>query len=73
MASGRVYDHARGLVDHDQILVLVGDRERGVGRVIHVIGSRARIDLDLLSGRDDVPLGPDRAVDRAHFPAAQGS
>jgi len=68
-----VDDEARGLVDHEQMLVLVGDAER-----FCLLDSRFRHDLalgnlegDLLALLDAVALRAALAVDRDRSPLAQ--
>lgn len=63
MAAGGMYDHAGGLIDHHQILVLVGDLERRL-----LVGHQPRledrvVDLDRLPGHHQMAFGHERAVD----------
>src|ERR1700754_508903 len=62
VAVARVDDDTRRLVDHEQVLVLVGDREaRGLDR--GALDGRLRLDLDLLAAAEEVALGLRDAVD----------
>ena len=59
-------DDAGGLVDHEQVLVLVGDRELAPAAPA-ASASGAAVDATRLAAASDVALGPRRAVD-AHEP-----
>jgi hypothetical protein len=62
--AGRVHDHAGWLVDDQQVLVLVGDRERRrrVGDID--LGLRRRGDRDRLAAAEPVVLARGRPVER---------
>src|SRR4051794_31233313 len=62
VALARMYDDARGLVDDDQVLVLVGDRERrGRDRLARRLGRG--LDVDPLAAVEHVALGLGHAID----------
>ena len=65
VTSGRVHDHAGRLVDHEQVLVLIGDAELGLRLRRQCLTRRngGIVDLDRLTRLDEVALGPERAVD----------
>ena len=63
VAPRRVHHHARRLVDHEQVLVLVGDREGHRGRRSVGLPQVRGFDVHDLPGRNRMALGPDRAVD----------
>ena len=74
MAPARVHDESRRLVDDQQLVVLVGNRDVGrVDRLRH--GDRGLVDLDRVAGRQLVALGHDRPVDghRAGVDQARGA
>ena len=62
VARARVHDHAGGLVDDEQVLVLPRDRVRGVGD-LGALRLRQLGDHDPLARRDRVALGTLAAVD----------
>ena len=63
VTPGRVDDQPGRLVDHEEMVVLIGDPERD-GRFGGSGGDRlARFDADPLAGGDLVALGPGVAVD----------
>ncbi len=63
VAAGRVHDDARGLVDHQQVLVGPGDLVRRLGGLGLRLGGQLA-DLDALAPVQDVALGLRLAVDR---------
>lgn len=62
-AGTRVDDDAGGLVDDQQVLVLVGDREGHVLALERRL-RRLRLELELVAGGEPVALRPRRAADR---------
>ena len=63
VAAGRVHDDARGLVDHQQVLVGPGDLVRRLGGLGLRLGGQLAY-LDALAPLQDVALGLRLAVDR---------
>ena len=73
VAGARVDDEARGLVDHEQVLVLVRDAERRClldGRFGDDL-ALGHLERDLLALLDAIALRATLAVDRDRAPLAQ--